>query len=710
MLELTRWAIVAVLWVLVPLRADALPLSDFESTLDGWVVLGQPGSVTRVSGKGQARRGQGALAYRYEVREGAVQVLMSPLQGASLVGAQSLTLSVKVSELTTVLLSLEEQGGGRWTVPAVIVPGAWNDLKIPLSALVLARGADDPVDPNGRLDLERVRQISVLDAAAMLVARSERMARMFSVPLGERQMLLDDIGFSKEAAGAATQPGAGDASSVRRIDHLAQAGFGGMALGINDLRRASTSGADQVVMTYPKGPGLVMTWMQPVSPGTFRSGDTVRLTLGASMATELVFKAEQANGDKFETRLNVAASESPQTLSVTLADLERSDDSGSRRSQARPEEINQIVLMDAGGWFASKGVNRLSLWAMSAQGGAAPAANTQARNDDGSATAVPTAQVRTPGWSTWTKRSQPIHSGPYSLVGDPSVIKDGQRYRMYYTCFDPRRKGPAICQATSEHGYDWTDVQVSKPVPGLMIEARPGRWDDAHETPYAMKYRGTYFLYFVGYRDKGGFAKSFPAYLGLATSTDGVHFTREDEPIVKTTPQGYDNDAVFSPSIVPYQGELVMIYTGHCWTNCPKGKGVFLMAATSSDGKNWVKRPAPILDKKALPAEVKDGAAESEIVLGPDGMYYLFMSWLYGNGTHDIGVARSASPFGPWVVNPLPIVKRPAEQKGFDDVGPIAPSVLIEDGKVRMWFHGFSKRKSIEIGYAQAPWPLKLPP
>ena len=395
---------------------------------------------------------------------------------------------------------------------------------------------------------------------------------------------------------------------------------------------------------------------------------------------------------------------------VTLADLERSDDSGSRRSQARPEEINQIVLMDAGGWFASKGVNRLSLWAMSAQGGAAPAAGAQARNDEGSATAVPTAQVRTPGWSTWTKRSQPIHSGPYSLVGDPSVIKDGQRYRMYYTCFDPRRKGPAICQATSEHGYDWTDVQVSKPVPGLMIEARPGRWDDAHETPYALKYRGTYFLYFVGYRDKGGFAKSFPAYLGLATSTDGVHFTREDEPIVKTTPQGYDNDAVFSPSIVPYQGELVMIYTGHCWTNCPKGKGVFLMAATSSDGKNWVKRPAPILDKKALPAEVKDGAAESEIVLGPDGMYYLFMSWLYGNGTHDIGVARSASPFGPWVVNPLPIVKRPAEQKGFDDVGPIAPSVLIEDGKVRMWFHGFSKRKSIEIGYAQAPWPLKLPP
>lgn len=707
MFELARWAALAMLCILLPLRAGALPLSDFESSLDGWVVLGQQGSVSRVTDKGLARRGQGALAYRYEVAEGAVQVLLSPLQGASLAGAQFLVLSVKPSELSTVLLSLEEQGGGRWTAPAVVLPGTWNDLKIPLASFVLAQGADDPVDPNGRLDLERVRQISVLDAAAMLVAQSERTARMFSVPLGSRRMLIDDIGFAKDGGAATGQSDTSSTSSTpRRVDRLAQTGFGGMALGIKDIRRVSNQGPGHVAMEYAKGPGLVMTWMQPVSPGTFRPGDVVQLTLGASMATELVFKVEQANGDKFETRLNVAANGSPQTIRVALADLERSDDSGSRRSQAKPEEITQIVLLDAGGWFASKGVNQLSVWGMSAQGGTVPVASAKPAG----ASAVPTMQVRTPGWATWSKRSQPIHSGPYSLVGDPSVIKDGQRYRMYYTCYDPRRKGPAICQATSEQGYEWTDVKVSKPVPGLMVEARPGRWDDAHETPYAIKYKGTYFLYFVGYRDKGGFAKSFPAYLGLATSTDGVQFTRLDEPILKTTPQGYDNDAVFSPSIVEYQGELVMIYTGHCWTNCPKGKGVFLLAATSRDGKTWVKRPSPILDKKALPSEVKDGAAESEIVLGPDGQYYLFMSWLYGNGTHDIGVARSASPFGPWEVNPLPIVKRPVEQKGFDDVGPIAPSVLIEGDRVRMWFHGFSKRKSIEIGYAEAPWPLKLPP
>lgn len=46
-----------------------------------------------------------------------------------------------------------------------------------------------------------------------------------------------------------------------------------------------------------------------------------------------------------------------------------------------------------------------------------------------------------PGWSPWTKRTRAIHSGPHALVGDPSVIRDGARLRMAYTCYDTARKG-----------------------------------------------------------------------------------------------------------------------------------------------------------------------------------------------------------------------------------------------------------------------------
>lgn len=334
-----------------------------------------------------------------------------------------------------------------------------------------------------------------------------------------------------------------------------------------------------------------------------------------------------------------------------------------------------------------------------------PTATAAASAD--SAASSGTVSVESPGWGTWTKQVKPILSGPYSLVGDPSVIRDGALLRMYYTCYDPSRspQGPAICQTTSTDGQSWSDVAttVNRAVPGQMV-LPAGKWDTAHETAFALKFRGEYLLYFVGYVDKGGFLKSFPAQLGLAVSTDGVNFTRYgDAPVLSPTPGGYDNDAVFSPTIIEHEGQLVMLYTGHCWNNCPKGAGLYLLAATSPDGRTWTKRDAVVMSKADTP-NAKDGIAENELVRGPDGKFYLFVSLMQGDAGHDIGIARASSPFGPWELDPDPIVRRTSGE--FDEIGPIAPSVLIEDGRVRMWFHGFDKQNRIRIGYAEAPWPL----
>ena len=338
-------------------------------------------------------------------------------------------------------------------------------------------------------------------------------------------------------------------------------------------------------------------------------------------------------------------------------------------------------------------------------GGVAGAGSGSGAGSGGGSTV--SVSVSTPGWAAWTKQIKPIHAGPFGLVGDPSVIRDGSLLRMFYTCYDPSRspQGPAICQATSTDGQAWADVAttVNRAVAGQML--MPGKkWDTAHETALIVKFRGEYLLYFSGYVDKGGFMNSFPAQLGLAVSTDGVNFTRHgDAPVLAPTPGGYDNDAVFSPTIVEHDGQLVMLYTGHCWNDCPKGAGLYLLAATSADGRSWVKREAVVMSKAHTP-NAKDGVAETELVKGPDGMFYLFVSLMQGDAGHDIGIARSASPFGPWELDPEPIVRRTAGE--FDEVGPIAPSVLIEGGRVRMWFHGFDKKNQIRIGYAEAPWPL----
>lgn len=319
------------------------------------------------------------------------------------------------------------------------------------------------------------------------------------------------------------------------------------------------------------------------------------------------------------------------------------------------------------------------------------------------------APAPTASWAPWTKNTSPVFSGPYHLVGDPSVIRDGSIYRMFYNCYDTKRKRGAICQVTSPDGITWTDVPVQDTIGGRMIQTRgEDKWDTAHETPAVIKYKGEYLLYFTGYVHRGDFGTSFPYHIGLATSPDGVTFTRyTDGPVLSPTPGGYDSLAVFSPTVIEYEGKLLMVYTGMCSTACTHADdtGIQLMAATSEDGRVWTKRDMPVIPRSMLSFLAKDGAAESNLVKGPDDFYYLFMSLLYGDTGHEIGVARASSPYGPWDIDPAPIIKK--SPGAFDSVGPIAPSVLFENGKARMWYHGFGS-KSIDIGYAEAELPLKL--
>lgn len=313
-----------------------------------------------------------------------------------------------------------------------------------------------------------------------------------------------------------------------------------------------------------------------------------------------------------------------------------------------------------------------------------------------------------PKWGNWTKWSDPVLRGQYPLVGDPSVIRDGYILRMFYTCYDPDKKGPNICQATSTDGFTWVNLDtVETKVKGRVLKTGTGRWEDTHETSFVIKNGGQFFLYYSGYVDKGGSLNSYPANLGLSVSSDGVNFRPySSEPVMRTTPGGYDNDSIFSPSIVKHDGVMYMVYAGHCWRNCKNEPGINLLGATSRDGINWTKREKPILEGAQMPAFFrKPGAGEPELVKGPDGLFYLFYTALQGDNPHVIGLGSSKNPFGPWKMSEEPII---IPQEGrFDEAEIVAPSVLIENGKIRMWFSGFSRKPTIAVGYAEADWPLK---
>ena len=691
---LVGWALALAL----PALAKAAPADVLRPQATAWSVLGAGARAGPTQEAGWSRSQSPALDYRYQVGKGQVSVLTLPIDRAALSRAAGLSFAAKASNMTNLTVSLEDQSGQRWTLPALLNADQWQKVHLGFDDFILATDSDAGAGTTRRVDPARIQRVTVVDTEAMLVSASGDVLRLFGIEAGSRRLVLDDVAFT----GVSTR------DVVQVIAHPLD-GFDRQTLPwsvFGALRAESSTAAPLLqagwVVDYRKRTGLVTSLLLQMPPGALVNAAGLELSIASRVKTSLVIKLEQTDGATFETDFTLPGDSTLHALQLKLSDFKRSDDSKTRNSKVDSAKLSTLLILDIGGLFTSKADNRLWLQQVAATGGK----TTRVSGDKAVPTAEKTATVVVAGWSSWSKRLMHVHAGHFPLVGDPSVMRDGSVYRMFHTCYDPVRAGPAVCQAISSDGFDWHDVEGDDKVPGRMLHTRVGQWDDTHETPFAIKFDGKYLLYFSGYKDRGGHFNSLPLAIGLVESPDGVKFERKvTEPVLQGTPGGYDSDAVFSPSIIEHAGQLVMIYTGYCFDTCKREKGVYLLAATSTNGRDWVKRDRPVMSKADFPG-TKYGAAEAELVKGPDNHFYLFMTHLIGDDHHGIGIARSSTPFGPWDIAPESIIRRSSH--GFDNIGPVAPSVLFEGGKVRMWFSGFGKDKTIKIGYAEADWPLRF--
>ena len=358
-----------------------------------------------------------------------------------------------------------------------------------------------------------------------------------------------------------------------------------------------------------------------------------------------------------------------------------------------------------------------------------------ADTDGGSIDAGVDAAVDPPGWSVqFTKHPDrlfqgQIFEGGAFLASDPTVIRDGDVYRMIYTCVTGADTG-GLCEATSTDGVAWDLVDGDDSfVEGVVLRSRPGEWDENIETAALVRTEDGYELYYSGYRNLDEDGNRPAAALGLATSTDGEAFVRAgDAPILEPIAGGSDGDDIFSA--VPFRdGEtLRMVYTAWCVDGyhdglpCEGGTGISLAGATRDESGAWARRDAPVLAARDQPAFMASGVAEPTVLVGDDGWFYLFFTGGLGAEPRMTGVARSRQPFGPWDVAPTPALV--AEPATFDACGAFAPTVLVESSTVRMWYLGIDDcagactscefetcgcEARFSIGYAEAPWPLFRP-
>ncbi|MBU0765476.1 MAG: hypothetical protein KJ607_11640 [Bacteroidetes bacterium] len=176
----------------------------------------------------------------------------------------------------------------------------------------------------------------------------------------------------------------------------------------------------------------------------------------------------------------------------------------------------------------------------------------------------------------------------WEAIGQPACIIHNDTIKMWYAVAggeNPSDYNPVgrIHYAWSDDGVTWTKYPGN---PVLDVGA-PGEWDDAWLDTPEILWDGTEFkLYYYG--DSTYFQGQDNTNIGLATSADGIHWTKQGVVLSKGAPCEWDGKYIESPAAYydPQSGVHALWYNGQDTTGWIK-----IGLAVSADGYDWYKWP-----------------------------------------------------------------------------------------------------------------------
>lgn len=247
-----------------------------------------------------------------------------------------------------------------------------------------------------------------------------------------------------------------------------------------------------------------------------------------------------------------------------------------------------------------------------------------------------------PDGITWTEVTEkPVlttaevpYAGVAALASSALVEDDGTWVLYFYTWEDSSgsRSGGAIGRATAAEP---TGTWVVAPEP-VLTPGSAGSWDELQlTTPRVRKTDDGYVMYYSGF-DSSGLRSG---QIGMATSPDGITWTKYDDPSTTDAPYA-ESDPVFiptdegffvhQPNVVQAEGGWVMVYR-----QADGAGNMQLYSALSEDGVQWERTSdTPIWTKDVIPNT--RGFWFTDLVYHDD-TYYLYIE--AGSSSTDIYVA-----------------------------------------------------------------------
>lgn len=197
-------------------------------------------------------------------------------------------------------------------------------------------------------------------------------------------------------------------------------------------------------------------------------------------------------------------------------------------------------------------------------------------------------------------------------------------------------------------------------------------------------YGGQYMMWYVGTPNIG-----LSCQIGLATSWDGIHWTKHPEnPVLRLGEKGAWDESILICQSVLYDKEEKLFKMWYVGGN-PQGiQSVGL--ATSPDGIRWTKYAGNPVLRVTEPWEGR--VLEAFTVLKMNGGYKIW----FGGNNFDIDLASigyATSPDGiNWTKHPGNPVFTPSAPKLWDSYSVSDPDIIYYKGTYHMWYKGWKKR------------------
>jgi predicted GH43/DUF377 family glycosyl hydrolase len=294
------------------------------------------------------------------------------------------------------------------------------------------------------------------------------------------------------------------------------------------------------------------------------------------------------------------------------------------------------------------------------------------------------------GWVKYP--GNPVLGGRYGTCFDISVLRVGDRYRMWFSW----RPKASIALVESRDGIHWSEPEI------VLGPNKASGWEDDLNRPGVARHNGVYHMWYTGFNRQG-------SSIGYATSADGRRWKRMSPRPVLVAERPWEKQCVMCPHVFwDERMRLFRMWYSAGERNEPNSIGY----ATSGDGLRWTKHGAnPIFVADPRHDWEKHKVTACQVERRGD-WHYMFYIGFRDEPHAQIGVARSRDGITGWERHPANPIIRPGADR-WDHDACYKPYAIFDGTQWLLWYNGrhggveqigLATHQGEDLGFPLNPW------